>query len=169
MRKIVIGVMGPGKASQTEQDHAYELGRLIAQNHWVLLTGGRNVGVMQAANRGAKAANGLTVGILPTADAAGLADGVDLAIFTDMGSGRNNINVLSCDVVIACGMGVGTASEVALALKANKPVVLLHDDWETQRFFVSLSPASVFIAPSPQNAIAFVQDLLKIPPENRII
>jgi uncharacterized protein (TIGR00725 family) len=169
MRKIVIGVMGPGNADQTEQANAYELGLLIAQNNWVLLTGGRNVGVMQAANLGAKAANGLTVGILPTADGAGLADGVDLAIFTDMGSGRNNINVLSSDVIIACGMGAGTASEVALALKANKPIVLLHDNLETQRFFASLSPKTVFIAHSPQKAIAFVQDLLKIPPKNRII
>jgi len=34
----------------------------------VLLTGGRNVGVMDAASLGAKAANGLTIGILPTDD-----------------------------------------------------------------------------------------------------
>ena len=160
MRKTIIGVMGPGKASPTEAQNAYDLGFLIAQNNWVLLTGGRNMGVMQAASRGAKAANGLTVGILPTADANGLADTVDLAIFTDMGSGRNNINVLSCDVVIACGMGAGTASEVALALKADKPVVLLNDNPESQRFFHSLSPTRVFIAQTPQNAIAFVQDLL---------
>ncbi len=160
MRKIIIGVMGPGNASPIEEQNAYDLGSLIAQNNWVLLTGGRNMGVMQAASRGAKAASGLTVGILPTADANGLADTVDLAIFTDMGSGRNNINVLSCDVVIACGMGAGTASEVALALKANKPVVLLNDNPESQRFFSSLSPTTVFIAQTPQKAIAFVQDLL---------
>lgn len=117
MRKIIIGVMGPGNASPTESQNAYDLGFLIAQNHWVLLTGGRNSGVMQAASRGAKAANGLTVGILPTADAHGMAETVDLAIFTDMGSARNNINVLSSNVVIACGMGAGTASEVAWQLK----------------------------------------------------
>lgn len=160
MRKIIIGVMGPGNASPTEEQNAYDLGQLIAQNNWVLLTGGRNMGVMQAASRGAKAANGLTVGILPTADASGLAETIDLAIFTDMGSGRNNINVLSCDVVVACGMGAGTASEVALALKANKPVVLLNDNPESQHFFCSLSPTSVFIAQTPQQAITFVQDVL---------
>lgn len=161
MRKIIIGVMGPGNASPTEAENAYELGFLIAQNHWVLLTGGRNMGVMQAASHGAKAANGLTVGILPTADAKGLADTVDLAIFTDMGSGRNNINVLSCDVVVACGMGAGTASEVALAIKADKPVVLLNDNQESQQFFASLSPASVFIAQTAASAIAIVQNLLQ--------
>lgn len=159
MRKIVIGVMGPGNASPTEAQNAYDLGFLIAQNHWVLLTGGRNSGVMQAASRGAKAGNGLTVGILPTADAHGLADTVDLAIFTDMGSARNNINVLSSNVVIACGMGAGTASEVALAIKANKPVILLSNHQESQRFFTSLS-ARVFIAQTAVEAIAIIKDLL---------
>jgi uncharacterized protein (TIGR00725 family) len=115
---------------------------------------------MAAASRGAKAANGLTVGILPTADASGMADTVDLAIFTDMGSARNNINVLSSDVVIACGMGTGTASEVALALKANKPVVLLSDHQESQRFFTSLSATTVFVAKTPQEAIAITQKLI---------
>lgn len=160
MRKIVIGVMGPGNASPTEAQNADNLGQLIAQNGWVLLTGGRNTGVMAAASRGAKAANGFTVGILPTADASGMADTVDLAIFTDMGSARNNINVLSSDVVIACGMGAGTASEVALAIKANKPVVLLSDNQESQQFFTSLSATSVFAVKTPQEAIAIIQKLI---------
>lgn len=162
MRKTIIGVMGPGtKALEIDQQNAYELGKLIAQSAWVLLTGGRNVGVMQAANQGAKAANGLTVGILPTADANGLADTVDLAIFTDMGSARNNINVLSCDVVIACGMGAGTASEVALALKANKPVVLLSNHQESQHFFTSLAATRVLIAKTPVEAIAIIKHLIE--------
>lgn len=159
MRKIIIGVMGPGNASPTETQNAYDLGFLIAQNHWVLLTGGRNSGVMQAASRGAKAANGLTVGILPTAHV-DVAETVDLAIFTDMGSARNNINVLSSNVVIACGMGAGTASEVALAIKANKPVILLSNNQESQRFFTSLSATRVFIAKTAVEAIAIIKDLI---------
>src|SRR4028119_2317735 len=116
MRKILIGVMGPGTgASQADQQNAHALGKLIAEEGWVLLTGGRNVGVMDAANTGAKAANGLTVGILPTVEPSGISKAIDIPIFTDMGNARNNINVLSSDVVIACGMGAGTASEVALA------------------------------------------------------
>ena len=54
MRKIIIGVMGSGeKAKAIDVQNAYELGKLIAQEGWVLLTGGRNVGVMEAANQGA--------------------------------------------------------------------------------------------------------------------
>ena len=161
MRKIVIGVMGPGSgASETDKKNAYQLGTLIAQEGWVLLTGGRNAGVMDAASRGAKAANGLTVGILPNASDRGLSEAVDIAIITGMGSARNNINVLSSDVVIACGMGAGTVSEVALALKANKAVVLLTSDQQSQLFFNSLSNNNIFVASSPEAAIAFVKETL---------
>lgn len=161
MRKTVIGIMGPGTdVSETDRQNAYELGKLIAQAGWVLLTGGRNVGVMQAANLGAKSADGLTIGILPNADENGISQAVDIAIFTDMGNARNNINVLSSDVVIACGMGAGTASEVALALKANKPVILITDNQESQLFFKSLSAENILIAKTPENAMAFVKKVL---------
>ncbi|MFB8790476.1 MAG: TIGR00725 family protein [Potamolinea sp.] len=161
MRKIVIGLMGPGTdLSEFDRQNAYELGKLIAQAGWILLTGGRNVGVMQAANLGAKSANGLTIGILPTADDNGISQAVDIAIFTDMGNARNNINVLSSDVVIACGMGAGTASEVALALKACKKVILLTDNQESQLFFKGLSAENILIAKTPENAIAFVKKVL---------
>jgi len=61
---------------------------------------------------------------------------------------RNNINVLSSDVVIACGMGAGTASEIALALKGNKKVILLNDNEESKCFFKTLSPQNVYIVDS---------------------
>jgi hypothetical protein len=161
MRKIMIGVMGPGDgASESDCVNAYELGKLIAQEGWVLLTGGRNAGVMDAASTGAKAANGLTVGILPTADDSGISNAVDIAIITGMGNARNNVNVLSSDVVIACGMGAGTASEVALAIKANKSVILLSDHQDSERFFTSLSATTVFIAKTPVAAIKFVKNLI---------
>ncbi|MEQ8960595.1 MAG: TIGR00725 family protein [Coleofasciculus sp. C2-GNP5-27] len=162
MRKIVVGVMGPGNgATATDLERAYELGQRIAQQGWVLLTGGRNAGVMDAASQGAKAAGGLTVGILPSSDTQNMSDAVDIAIATDMGSGRNNINVLSSDVVIACGIGAGTASEIALALKGGKPVVLLSDHHESQQFFTSLSPETIFLAATPADAIDVVQAIVQ--------
>ncbi|AOY82937.1 TIGR00725 family protein [Moorena producens JHB] len=161
MRKIVVGVMGPGdNATATDINRAYRLGQLIADNGWVLLTGGRNVGVMDAASRGAKMLGGLTIGILPTNDTRAMSDAVDIAIVTDMGNARNTINVLSSDVVIACGMGIGTASEIALALKSWKKVVLLSDHPESQQFFCSLSQENVFLATSPDAAIELVKTIL---------
>jgi uncharacterized protein (TIGR00725 family) len=160
-RKTIIGVMGPGtQAREVDLRYAEQLGALIAQEGWVLLTGGRKVGVMDAASRGAKCAQGLTIGILPTADLDSLSDAIDIPIRTDMGNARNNINVLSSDVVIACGMGTGTASEVALALKNDKQVILLNNHSESEKFFRVLAPKSVFLAKTPQEAIRRVKTIL---------
>lgn len=160
MRKIIIGIMGPGNASPREAETARELGRAIASQGWILLTGGGNAGVMAAANQGAKEAGGLTVGILPGPDDRHLCPDVDIAIFTDMGSARNNINVLSCDVVVACGMGAGTASEIALALKAGKPVILLHLSRAGQEFFAQLAPEKAIAIDTPAAAIDRIRDIL---------
>ena len=155
--------MGPGEGARAiDLQMAYELGRAIALEGWVLLTGGRNVGVMEAANQGAKQEQGLTVGILPTADDRGLSEAVDIAIFTDMGHARNNINVLSSDGVIACGMGSGTASEVALALKSNKPVILLNCDRPTQLFFQQLSADRVWISDQVDGAMQTLKLILNL-------
>ena len=77
-----------------------------------------------------------------------------------MGNSRNNINVLSSDLVIACGMGAGTASEIALALKAKKQVILLNNDQESQLFFKKLSPENVYIVESVDQAIAAAKRIL---------
>jgi uncharacterized protein (TIGR00725 family) len=162
MRKIVVGVMGPGDATTEKQiSRALQLGRLIAREGWIVLSGGRNTGVMDAVSRGAKEAHGLTVGILPDDDAGAASEAVDIAIVTGMGSGRNNINVLSSDVVVACGMGAGTASEVALALKAGRPVVILSDHREARAFFGALGKGTVSFADSPEEAVEAIKRVLR--------
>ena len=66
--RFVVGVMGPAKAAKKDLDNARVLGEFIARRGWVVLTGGRNVGVMDAACEGAKRVGGsLTIGVLPTA------------------------------------------------------------------------------------------------------
>ncbi|MEA5451406.1 cytochrome [Leptolyngbya sp. CCNP1308] len=126
MTRIVIGVMGPGgSATPAQIETAYALGYAIASAGWVVLTGGRHVGVMDAACRGAQAAGGLTVGILPSTDGADMSSAVDIPILTGLGDARNGVNVLSSRVVVACGLGPGTAAEIALALKAQRPVILM--------------------------------------------
>jgi hypothetical protein len=161
MPKIIIGVMGAGNSgTPKDMDNAYRLGLLIAENHWVLLTGGRNIGVMDAASRGAKSAGGLTVGILPGKNLDGVSEALDLAIVTDLGNARNNLNVLSSQVVIACGMGAGTASEIALAIKNGKPVILLNEDRISRQFFTSLAPEQIAIAETPETAIALTREIL---------
>ncbi len=162
MAKILIGVMGPGDgATDDEMKAAFELGALIALEGWVIVTGGRDSGVMEAASRGAKSAGGLTVGILPTKDFKNVSDSVDIPIFTDMGQARNNINVLSSRAVVACGMGAGTAAEVALALKAKKRVVLLKVNKESRAFFKSLGGSRVVVARDAKGAVDEVKKIIE--------
>ncbi len=123
--RTVIGVVGGAVVSHDALHNAYSVGRLIAERGWVLLNGGRNAGVMEASARGANEAGGLVVGILPADNTTGVAPSVDIAIPTGMGDARNAINVLASQVVIALPGGPGTISEVALALKAGRNVVLL--------------------------------------------
>ncbi|MFP4006814.1 MAG: TIGR00725 family protein [Spirulinaceae cyanobacterium] len=161
MSKIIIGVMGPGEsATPTDLDWAYQIGHLIAAQGWILLTGGRNSGVMDAASRGARSRGGLTIGILPTNSVEAVSEAVDIAIATGMNQARNNINVLSSHGVIACGMGLGTASEVALALKNQKPVVLLHPEATAYDFFSKFTRDRLFWATSPEAALQQVKAIL---------
>lgn len=154
--------MGPGDgALESDITNAFELGKRIAQQGWILLSGGRKQGVMHAVSEGAKSAGGLTIGIIPTTDNNNTSDAVDIAIITGMGSARNNINVLSSDVVIACGMGAGTASEVALALKAKKQVILLTENQKSIDFFQTIGKDKVHIATTSEEAIGIAQKLIK--------
>ena len=162
MGRTIVGVMGPGGgATEDEKRAARELGALVAREGWVLLTGGRACGVMEAASRGAREAGGLTLGILPTEGAEDASEFVDLAVVTGMGQARNQINVLTSRLVFACGEGAGTASEVALAIKARRPVILLCAGAEAQAFFAALGRGGVHFADGPRAAVEIARKLLR--------
>ncbi|HEV2777383.1 MAG TPA: TIGR00725 family protein [Solirubrobacteraceae bacterium] len=101
---------------------AEEVGAQLAGRGAVVVTGGLG-GVMEAACRGARAAGGTTLGILPGSDRAAANPFVDVALATGMGELRNGLVVRCADAVIAVGGEFGTLSEIALALKAGKLVV----------------------------------------------
>jgi uncharacterized protein (TIGR00725 family) len=127
-----VAVIGPAHPSKELYRTGRWVGRLLAAAGAVVVTGGRG-GVMEAASRGAIAQGGDTVGILP---GNGPEDSppnayVEIPVFTGMGDARNAIVVRTGDAVIAIGGGFGTLSEIGLALKAGRPVVLL-DSWGLQ-------------------------------------
>ncbi|MGG6268569.1 cytochrome [Leptolyngbya sp. AN03gr2] len=160
MPKTIVGVMGVGEqATPQEIQTAYELGQRIAQAGWVVLSGGRNVGVMDAVSRGAKSVGGMTIGILPHVDSE-VSEAIDIPIITDMGNARNNINVLSSGAIVACGIGAGTVSEIALAIKARKRVILLTENLEAQMFLRSLNPKLVSVAESVEMALNQLEVIL---------
>jgi uncharacterized protein (TIGR00725 family) len=147
--RIVIGVMGASRCDEATSEMARRVGVLIAQRGAVLLCGGRG-GVMEAAARGAKEAGGLTIGILPGMNAGETPPNpyIDVAIFTGLRDGRNWVNVCASDAIIAVSGGYGTLSEIALALKVGKPVVLVHS-WELP----PREAAPLYVAQTPEEAV----------------
>jgi uncharacterized protein (TIGR00725 family) len=165
-RRPVIGVMGESEPGPGTLEAAHRLGRLLAEAGWVVLTGGRPAGVMEAACAGAKSVAGsLTVGVLPGGPDGPVSTSADVAVFTAMGEARNAINVLSSDVVVACGVDdPGTASEVALALKARRPTVLLGATPAAMAFFRSIAGTAVpHEAGTPEAVIEIIEQRLKVP------
>ena len=162
MRRILIGVLGPGEgAGQKDMDDAQLIGELVAKAGWAVLTGGRVAGVMGAAAKGARAAGGLTVGLLPTPDTLGASPAVDIVLATGLGEARNAVIALSANACVVCGMNAATASEVALAIRAKKPVVLVRADEVASKFFRSLDGGDVVrVAMSAGEAIEMLRGLL---------
>jgi uncharacterized protein (TIGR00725 family) len=163
MAKSIVGVMGPGENARPEENEmAFALGKAIAEQGWIVLTGGRSFGIMEAAMKGAHEANGLTIGILPTDSIRDSSDDADIRILTGMGSARNMINVLSSHILVVIGMAAGTASEVALAIKANKKVILLHQDEITIRFFKNLGTYKIMVANTIEETLRLIKDYLDV-------
>jgi len=123
-------VVGASQAEADVLERAEAVGAALAQAGAVVLTGGRG-GVMEAASRGAAQAGGLTVGILPGAERAEANRWVAVAIPTGLGELRNALLVRAADALVAVGGAYGTLSEIALGLRAGKPVIGLGS-WEIE-------------------------------------
>ena len=119
---LQIAVVGASDATPAMARSAAAVGRALAESGATVVCGGLG-GVMTAVCRGAKSGGGTTVGILPGLDPDEANPWVDVALPTGMGEGRNLLIVRSAAAVIAIGGGYGTLSEIALALRAGKPVV----------------------------------------------
>ncbi len=123
--KPIIAVCGAGHADAALAALAEATGRLIAEAGATLVCGGLG-GVMAAACRGARAAGGMTVGILPGGDISAANPDVLIPIASGMGEARNLLIVRTADVVIAIGGEYGTLSEIALARKIGRAVIGLE-------------------------------------------
>ncbi|GBD94199.1 putative lysine decarboxylase [bacterium BMS3Abin05] len=123
--KKIVGVIGGASVDAGLYELAREVGRGLAENGLVLVTGGRT-GVMEAASRGAKEKGGLVIGILPGDSREQANPYVDIPIVTGLGIARNILIVRTAQVVIAIDGGYGTLSELAFALQLGKPVIGLH-------------------------------------------
>jgi uncharacterized protein (TIGR00725 family) len=128
MRRKIIAVIGGAEASEEHLKIAEEVGFLIAKKDGVLVTGGMG-GVMEAASRGAKRADGLIIGILPTVEKDTANRYVDIPIVTGLSHARNFIIARTCDCAIAINGKYGTLSELAFCLMYHVPVIGI-DTWK---------------------------------------
>lgn len=142
-----VAVIGPSRAPDAVATAAFEVGALVGAAGAILVCGGGG-GAMEAACRGARSA----VGILPGATRADANPFVDVAVPTDMGEARNALVVRAADAVIAVGGGVGTLSEIGLALRMGKPVVGLGT-WEVTAPEGEAQPDGLVRVATPAEAV----------------
>ncbi|MBD3348640.1 MAG: TIGR00725 family protein [Candidatus Eisenbacteria bacterium] len=124
-RPLRITVVGGSRCDDATATLAEQIGREVARRGGVLVCGGLG-GVMEAASKGASAAGGLVVGILPGVDAREANPHVAVPIPTGMGEARNVVNVRAGDAVIALRGSHGTLSEIAFALGFGIPVMAVR-------------------------------------------
>ena len=170
LKKIpVVGVMGAG--AHAHEELAAPLGRRLARLGVHLLTGG-GTGVMTSVSRAfaeVEGRAGLVLCVLPLLEEDGGPEGVvgypnrwvELPIRTHLGKdgtesiSRNHVNVLTSDVVVALPGSAGTASEVELAVRYGRPLVLFGDLGRARDL-----PDTVGTASTVDEVIAFVQRAL---------
>jgi len=119
-----ISVIGGSKVSSQSYEIAIELGREIAKNNFVLITGGRT-GVMEAASKGCQEEGGFALGILPGENKHEANQFISFAIPTGLGDARNILVVRAADGIIVIDGSFGTLSEIAFAQLLEKPLVIL--------------------------------------------
>lgn len=144
-----IAVIGAGRCEGEMERLAEEVGREIARAGAWLICGGRG-GVMAAASRGAREGGGRTIGLLPGEALEEANPWIEIAIATGLGEARNLLVVRNADAIIAVGGEWGTLSEIALARKIGRPVVLLHS-WRLT--LPDSSPADLPVADSAAGAV----------------
>jgi uncharacterized protein (TIGR00725 family) len=147
---VQVSVIGSGAEHEAR---AEEVGRLLAQRGCKVVTGGLGE-VMAAAARGAKAAGGTTIGILPGQNRADASEWIDHAVTTGLGHMRNFAVAASGDAVIAVGGRWGTLAEIAFAQVLGRPVVILEPGLEVE---------GVERAGTPEEAVELVLARLEHP------
>ena len=128
-----------GSGAEHEQ-RAEEVGRLLAERGCTVVTGGLGE-VMAAACRGAKAAGGTTIGILPGEHRRDANEWIDHTVVTGIGHGRNLAVAASGDAVIAVGGSWGTLAEIGFAKRLGRIVVALGPAWEIEGVDRAETPA----------------------------
>ncbi len=134
---VQVAVIGSGVE---HEGRAEQVGRLLAERGCTVVCGGRGE-VMAAAARGAKAAGGTTIGILPSTDRRDANEWIDHVVCTGLGHARNAVVAATGDAVIAVGGADGTLTEIGFARIFGRPVVILEPGLEVEGVPRAATPA----------------------------
>lgn len=129
-RRWIVSVIGGHKCDSKAYQSAEKIGKIIAEENAILVTGGLS-GIMEAASRGCKLSGGTTIGIIPGEDKNDANEYVDVVIPTGMGYSRNVLVAGCADIVIALPGKYGTLSEIGFALNSGKTVYGLNT-WDIE-------------------------------------
>ncbi|HXV92802.1 MAG TPA: TIGR00725 family protein [Pseudonocardia sp.] len=154
---VQVAVCGPRQCTDTDRQYAHEVGRLLARAGATVVCGG-GTGVMAAAAAGARAENGLAIGILPGDTAVDADPHLSAVIVSNMGEARNAVIVWSADAVIAIGGSWGTLSEVALAKRRGGIPVIGLGGWTILGADGEPLPDPVITASTAQEAVELALD-----------
>lgn len=121
--KKIASVIGPSEISAEEYRRVERIGEILADNNFIVATGGLS-GVMEAALKGAKGRNGLTIGVVPHIEKKANAY-VDICITTGLGTFRNYLLVAMADIVVCTGLSKGTWTELTMAFNIGKNIIFM--------------------------------------------
>lgn len=153
-----VGIIGSRKCDGMLAETAYNTGKLIALEKWILVCGGMG-GIMEYACKGASEHGGTTLGILPVNSREQGNNYLTYSIVTGLGEARNIIVVKSCNAVIAVSGSYGTLSEIAFAKLYSIPVISIGS-WQNAIQDNKEIILSDYTANTPEHAVNIVKKLL---------
>lgn len=162
MKKLQIGIIGPEEKNLKNNNYskailnmAYEMGKLIAQNRAILITGGCS-GVMEASSKGANKYKGIIVGT-PGRNRYTSNPYVNVEICTPIEVGDYIFaGILSCDSIIVLPGDSGTLAELCIAYRYKKPLIFIKGFQENilKKLFKSFNNKyPIYIAKNAQEAV----------------
>jgi len=172
-RRLQIGVIGSTadlNYSKNLEKIAEETGYWIAKKGAALIFGAEKDydSLSTAACRGAKKADGLTIGITyGKGKNIFEKENVDIVVASGLerGGGRELSLILTCDAVIAINGGSGTLTEIAIAYQANIPVVVIEKTggWSEKladQYLDDRKRIKIEVAKTPEEAVKKVIKLI---------
>lgn len=134
--RFTLCVSGAARGKTVDEDYelAFELGKQVALQGHVLITGA-TIGLPDWAAQGAKSVGGMSIGISPAASAREHLNkyrlpttAYDFILYTGLHYvGRDALLVQSSDAVLSIGGRMGTVHEFATAIESHVPVGVLRD------------------------------------------